>query len=292
MNDQVPYSFTILRYVHDVVAGEFLNVGVVIHAPTGGGLLVRTQRLIGRLRKTFPDIDLHAFREMMSSIENGISGLSEQLASAPLVGSSLDVRKQALEVLPHDDSAYQWSPSGWGVTADVAKTMETLFARYVTRHDKEPVSEGPRRTEADIRRTFTKRLKDLGADVPFESKLVRGMQDEITFGTAWKNGRWHAYEPVSLDLANEQGIKDKVRRWRGHLSAVQEGASADVRLHFLVGRPRDASLSAAYESAKAILGGSAFDPEVVDEEEARALAERVRVEFLRSIERQRQRIAT
>jgi len=27
------YSFTIVRYVHDVVGGEFVNVGVVLYAP-------------------------------------------------------------------------------------------------------------------------------------------------------------------------------------------------------------------------------------------------------------------
>ena len=284
MNEQVPYSFTILRYVHDVVAGEFLNVGVVMHAPTGGGLLVRTQTLIGRLRHTFPEIDLHAFRDMMRSIENGILGLSEQLARTPLIDSRLDARKYAQRVLPHDDSAYQWSPPGWGLTADVPRTMEQLFARYVTRHDKQPEHGGPKLTEAVIGRTFQKRLRDLGADVPFERKHVRGKEDEITFETAWKNGRWHAYEPVSLDLANEQGIKDKARRWRGHLSAVCEGASDEVSLYFLVGRPRDASLASAYDCAKVILAGSPFGPEVVDEEESGSLAERVKEEYLLSIE--------
>ena len=52
MNEENAYSYTILRYVHDVVAGEFLNVGVVMHAPAGGALLVRTQTAIGRLRES------------------------------------------------------------------------------------------------------------------------------------------------------------------------------------------------------------------------------------------------
>ena len=36
MTENVPYSFTILRYVHDVVAGESLNVGVVVYNSTEG----------------------------------------------------------------------------------------------------------------------------------------------------------------------------------------------------------------------------------------------------------------
>lgn len=38
-NDKVAYSCTLLRYVHDVLAGKFLNVGVVLAIPTMGRVL-------------------------------------------------------------------------------------------------------------------------------------------------------------------------------------------------------------------------------------------------------------
>lgn len=57
MTEQVPYSFTILRYVHDVIAGESLNVGAVVYSPPEGGLLAKVQGSTRRLRQTFPDID-------------------------------------------------------------------------------------------------------------------------------------------------------------------------------------------------------------------------------------------
>ena len=110
-----------------------------------------------------------------------------------------------------------------------------------------------------------------------KAKLVSGDHDEITFNTAWKNGSWHACGPVYLDLADEQGIKDKVR-WRGHLSAVDEGVSEEVQLHLLVGRPRNGSLIPAYKDAKAILSGSRFAPEVVDEEMADDFARTIKQE--------------
>ena len=30
---KTPYTFSTLRYVHDVVSGEFVNVGVALYAP-------------------------------------------------------------------------------------------------------------------------------------------------------------------------------------------------------------------------------------------------------------------
>lgn len=285
MREQHAYSYAILRYVHDVVAGEFLNVGVVMHAPTEGGLLVKTQTSIGRLRQAFPNIDLHTFRDMMRSIEGGITSLAEQLAHAPLLDSHLDARSHARKVLPDDDSSLQWSPVARGVTVDVPKTLERLFARYVTQHERSANQEGRRRSEDDIRRSFRRKLSEFGVEVPFEPKRVCGNQDEITFKTAWKNGSWHAYEPVSLDLSDGQGIKDKVRRWRGHLSAVEDGARERVNLYFLVGRPSNDSLVPAYESAKEILSGSPFAPKVLDEEDTDGLVEKIKEEHLSSIKR-------
>lgn len=136
MSEPEPYSYTVLRYVHDVVAGEFLNVGVVVHVATRRTLLVKTQTSTGRLRSAFPDIDLHVFRDMIRSVENGVSKLAGRLACAPRLPRGPDARSHATRVLPDDDSSLQWSPVGHGVTSDASKTLERLFARYVAKHDK------------------------------------------------------------------------------------------------------------------------------------------------------------
>ena len=284
MTEKVPYSFTILRYVHDVVAAESLNVGVVVYNSTEGSLLVRTQRSMSRLRQAFPDIDPQGLRGMLASVERGIESLAQELMDAPLlVDRQLDVLKCARRVLPDDDSALQWSTAGWGLTADLTETTDRLFERYVTRHDQTAAQEERRRTDDDIRRAFKSKLNELGAKIPFEPKRIRGSQDEITFETAWKNGKWHAYEPVSLDLADEKSIKDKARRWRGHLSAVEAGSTDDVRVHFLVGGPRDESLHAAFENAKTILSGSPFASGIVEDECTDRFVEQIKTEYLSSI---------
>ena len=94
-----------------------------------------------------------------------------------------------------------------------------------------------------------------------------GKQDRIVLERVWKTGWWHACEPVSLDMADAEGIKDKARRWRGHLAAVADGASERIDVHFLLGRPQNGSLMAAYETAKTILAHAPFATEVVDEKD-------------------------
>ena len=276
MTAQVPYSYTVLRYVHDVVAGESLNVGVVMYSANRGILKVKTRKSIGRLRQAFPDIDLQGFRYEMNAIEREFSELAAEVATLPLVHDGRDARTTALSVLPEDDSSLQWSPVGSGLTENLDRTFDQLYFRYVSKYD---IVSAPRRTDKDIWRPVRIKLAERGADVQFQEKVVSGSLDSIKFKSAWKNGDWHAYQAVSLDLADETGIKNKARRWRGHLSAVKEGSTEEVRLHFLVGPPRDESLWPAYNDAKSMLEGAAFTQEVVDERDADSLVDSIEREY-------------
>ena len=276
MTEKQAYSYTVLRYVHDVVSGEALNVGVVMHAPKAELLKVRTRKTIGRLKRAFPDLDRRAFVMSMRAVDRGFAAIAKQATKATLFDEDADARCHALKVLPSDDSALQWSPVGTGLTANPAKTFERLYTRYVARYDPKA---DKRRTDEEIWRPVRDKLTERGIDVPFETKAVVGTQDQIEFERAWKNGQWHAYEALSLDLADAEGIRGKARRWLGHLTAVHDGASEQIELHFLLGRPKDTSLMDAYERAKAILGKVPFNAEVVDENDIDDLVASIESEF-------------
>ena len=276
MTDKQAYSYTVLRYVHDVVSGEALNVGIVMHAPYASFLKVQTRKTIGRLKHVFPDLDRHDFVEAMRAVDRGLASVAKQSMSAPLFDKHSDARSYALKVLPNDDSALQWSPLGTGLTGDPAKTFERLFQRYVMQYDRRSER---RRSDEDIWRPVREKLAEREVHVPFEEKVVSGAQDQIKFEKAWKNGKWHAYEALSMDLADADHIKDKARRWRGHLSAVAEGASDDLELHFVLGRPQNATLMRAYETAKDILRGAQYTSEVVDENDVDDLVSTLEDEY-------------
>lgn len=55
------------------------------------------------------------------------------------------------------------------------------------------------------------------------------------------------------------------RCWLGHRSAVRNDAIEDVQVHFIIGRPQNASLAPAYQNAVRILGQVPFDNTVVKE---------------------------
>lgn len=276
MTNKRAYSYTVLRYVHDVVSGEALNVGVVMHAPSAAFLKVHTRKTIGRLKQVFPDLDREAFVSTMRAVDRGITAASKRVEGEPLFDGPLDALGHALKVLPNDDSALQWSPVGTGLSPDLEKTFQRLYERYVAQYDRK---HDRRRTDEDVWRPVREKLSERGVPIDFEPRTLAGARDQIEFKKAWKNGYWHAYEPVSLDLVDADGIKDKARRWRGHLSAVAEGASDNIELHFILGRPQNPSLMRAYENAKDILRGAEFTKEVVDEEDVDSLVSSIEDEY-------------
>jgi hypothetical protein len=99
--------------------------------------------------------------------------------------------------------------------------------------------------------------------------VITGSLDDVTFKHAYKNGQWNVYEPVSFDLADEDGIKRKAREWLGHLAAavVDDGDVEPFKSHFLVGAPTDARLNDAYQTAKEILRRAPNDPEIFEEDQ-------------------------
>lgn len=59
------YSYVTLRYIHDVVTGEFANVGLVVYAPDQCFLEGIFTTSCGRLNAMFLEIDHAHFRAMM-----------------------------------------------------------------------------------------------------------------------------------------------------------------------------------------------------------------------------------
>lgn len=273
------YSFTVLRYVHDVVAGEFLNVGIVMYVPAFGELRVRTHKSVSRLSSAFSDIEAPAFRKAMKAIDRGIARLGDETSLLLPRDTQPDARRHALRVLPDDDSSLQWSPSGGGLTKDVDATLDRLFKRFVTQHEATSTTSTERLTDGDLWAQVTTRLDERNLNIPFQQKVFRGDFDSIQFENAWKNGSWHAYRPLSLDLASKNAVKRKARNWRGHLAAVYEGCDEDLQLHLLLGTPRDQSLAQTYEDAKRILQGSPFASQVMDETQTDDFVDSIEREF-------------
>jgi hypothetical protein len=89
---------------------------------------------------------------------------------------------------------------------------------------------------------------------------------------------WHAYEPLSLDLADEEFIVRKAHRWLGQLASVAPNPAEPFHAHFIIGAPANASLMPAYHRALHILKKSPGPVDVYEEADLDQFVDRIEEE--------------
>ncbi|MGJ7535113.1 MULTISPECIES: DUF3037 domain-containing protein [unclassified Variovorax] len=271
---RTPYSYVVLRYVHDIGTGEFINVGVVLMAARGSYVGAKFKTAYGRVKKAFPSVDPDVFRARMKRLQTTFDHIAEGDFSAVRVVDQEGVGR--IEQLVHsviraDDSSLQWSPVGSGLSKDLPMTLLALFQRFVTKYDTD-LTNVPRKDD-DVWKHFRTELEKRNVLSHLEEKVIAVADDAVKFEHAWKNGAWHCYEPLSFDLSSDASIKEKAHRWLGQVSSIKD-AREDFHVYFLVGKPTDAALNDAYEKAVSILRKAPVS-EVVEEESAEEFSKTV-----------------
>ena len=272
MKHLTSYTYTVLRYVHDITTGEFVNVGVALYAPEQRYIGALCRPTYGRLNKVFPGINAEYFKSLMRHIQFQFEKLGEEVATELPLKTARSVLELAHGILPHDDSALQWSPAGAGRTDDPALTLERLFDRMVMRYEDKPSKEG--RSEDEVWRHFKRNLETRHLLRYFAPKKVSVSDDEYEFQHAWKNGAWHCLEPLSFDLTTPGGIKDKAHRWLGTMTSIAQ-APEELHLYMLIGQPQGDKLSAAFDNALSILRKVPVKSTIYLEQDADALANKI-----------------
>lgn len=271
MSDTFTYTYTVLRYVHDIATGEFVNVGVALHAPQARYASAQCRTTYGRLNKVFPGMNGEHFRSLMRHIQARFEELGEQLTNELALSEPRNVMEIASSILPRDDSSLQWSTIGSGVTSNPSETLDKLYERMVMHYD-DHLHHRRHRNDQDVWRNFKHSLEARRLLHHFKPKRISVKDDEIEFKYAWKNGIWHCLEPLSFDLSEADNIRDKAHQWLGQITSVQN-ASEQFKLYLLIGKPQEDQLSQAFDSALSILNKIAVDKQIFLEQDAEKLTD-------------------
>lgn len=271
MSDTFTYTYTILRYVHDVATGEFVNVGVALYAPQARYASAQCRTTYRRLNKVFPGMNGEYFRSLMRHIQARFEELGEQLTNELALTEPSNVIELAHSILPRDDSSLQWSTIGSGVTANPSETLDKLFERMVTHYD-DHLNNKRHRNDQDVWRNFKHSLEARRLLHHFKPKRITVKDDELEFKYAWKNGIWHCLEPLSFDLSEADNIRDKAHQWLGQITSIQD-TNEPFKLYLLVGQPQEDQLRPAFDSALSILNKIAIDKQIFLEQDADKLTE-------------------
>lgn len=265
------YIFSVLRYIHDGVTSEFVNVGVALYSMDHPFLKAKCTAQYGRITRMFDRIDGERFKQLVRHLEDEVNDLGRRLWQRSFSFAEPDQTIEGIlrRVLPPDDSAIQFAPPGFGVSSDLDTTLRELYERYVERYAGQ--SEIPSRSDDEVWRAFRDPLERRHLLPLLAPKRISSPDYEYDFRASWKNDIWHVFEPISFDLVEAASVLDKANRWWGRSANLLE-SDERFRLHLLIGIPKNEQLMPTFEKAISILRKMNGDPELVLESDAEGFA--------------------
>jgi len=227
------YQYQIVRYIHDRVTGEFVNVGIVVYQADSKFLKGKFINKFSRISQFFLDVNgqyiISTLRQFESELKITAIRLNELFSNY----SSLSEITES--ILPKDDSALVCSELQLAIDIDCDIAIDDLFHRIINRYTEETEKD-----QLDDKYVWRKVYKQYFDKYEITNKLkphiVKTDNDEIEFDKSWKNGSWNCFQTLSFDLKRNESIKNKVYKWSGILSEL-ENSNEKLHLYFLTVRP-------------------------------------------------------
>jgi hypothetical protein len=231
----------------------------------------------------FTKIDGDRFRQATRYIEDRIQRIGGQISASLPFDSGTKIENLLAMVLPPDDSAFQFSAPGVGVTRDLEETLKGLFDRFVEKYSTP--FESARRDDEEVWKVYRKPLERLKMTSYLSPKRIVTPNYDYEFQHSWKNQVWHVCEPISLDLVEATSMVEKANRWLGRATILSD-SKEKFRMYILLGEPQESSLRGAFTKAQNILHKMPTDHQFIREGEAERFANELAHE-IKHIERER-----
>lgn len=271
---KIPYTYCLVKYLHDPAAGEMLNVGVLLCAPNLAFVESRFNLFYERLSNTFAGFDGDHYREIITSIQFSVDKLRNWHSTPTLF--VMDSEMQTVDdvikrIMPDRGLSIQFGPMLAGLAEDPHDELEYIFEQAVA--SQYPRSHNESRTDEDVwtvyRRSFSNKKIDR---VLRPTNLTSKEGFDFKFEHAFKNEKWHVLKPVNMDYANSAYIQSKATKVLGEAAALQDNKELGT-YYILLGEPRIESHKSSYIKAKNLLNKIPVKKEIFEEDAADDLAD-------------------
>lgn len=265
----IPYTYVVLKYVHDAGAGEMLNVGVVLLAPEAHFADVRVETKFERLSQTFKGFEGPRFRRALQAFVSAFKVVQSDFNREPLLSqrrytTAGDVVRS---LWPDLGLSFAISEPLAGITSNAAAEVDALFDRMVTSlYDKK---EAERRTDDQVWKDIYQPVLPLDVVAQLSEKSFETNEVSYKFDHAFKNGAWHVIQPVSMDYVSPDSIQRKATQWVGTTVGLEEVQELGT-IYFLLGKPTGHTV--AYERAKSLLAKAPINKHIVEEHQKEIFA--------------------
>ena len=224
MAERIPCEFSLIRYVPDVVKGEFANIGVVLRAAgEEGSARVRFTRDWTRVRCLDPEADTELLESLEAEWSERLAGVDVRVSARPV----MELLEDALS------NSVQMTEMRGTLAESLPAEMEQLLRMYVEPL-KAPVA-GRRRQSG--RAALVGRMRS-----EFERAGVWGMMrkrvpaseytragDPLKLDCGYRNGMVKLFQAVSLetDAEGAKGLAYSAEELRAGVRRV-EGADLEL----------------------------------------------------------------
>lgn len=277
--DMTEYSYVILKYRHDVAAGEVLNVGVVMFAPGTGQVGALTSDRYSRLSKAFAHFDGNQHRATMDRLETQLTVLGSRLSAGIFQyeerAQFTDAGAVVRSIWPDQGLSYFVGNVQYGICSDFELELRELYDRFVlSQQDNRETQD--RFNDDAVWSKLRKVLFDRGILEVLQPKVLG--ESEIEFQHAYKNGKWHVIEPVSLDYINGNDIKQRALLAVGKAAAMLNVDDFGT-FNVIVGKPRRVENEKQYQASLQLLRNIPVSHQIIDEDSAEDFAAALKAEM-------------
>lgn len=274
------YQYRVLKYVHDQVTGEFVNIGIVIYSQDSKFLRAKFINKYSRLSSFFIELNGKYILSLLRNLESKINDSNISIYSFN------NLKELTESFLPEDSSTLQFSEVKMGILPpfnNIEKNkafeqkLENLYERLVSKYMEEKEE---RKDDSYVwKHLYKKYFDNYKITDKLKKHTISTNNDNIEFTKAWKNGVWHCYQPLSFDLKSNEKIKHKAYQWESILREL-DTANEEIKVFLLTSMPHDKSdLKKFVENKLKDLSLNNVKVKFIEEQDAEELALEVKREM-------------
>lgn len=260
------FQYQIVRYMHDRVTSEFVNIGIILYQPETQFLSAKFVNKFSRISQFFLDVNGQYILSTMRHFESEINRIPKQLDE--LFTSFTSLEEITNSILPKDDSALICSELLYGLDIKAESALNDLFERLVSKYNQEidKDSHDDKYVWRKVYKQYFDKYEITNKLKPYTVKTTN--HDHIEFDKAWKNGAWNCYQTLSFDLKRTDTIKGKVYKWSGIISELEK-SNEKLNLYFLtVGSKRHMTIHKFIEDTLGNRNGKHLNVTLIKENQA------------------------
>ncbi|MBL7935406.1 MAG: DUF3037 domain-containing protein, partial [Bacteroidia bacterium] len=132
MSTKFKYSYQIIRYQHDRVTGEFINVGLVFYSSTLKYLKCKVVGKYSRISNFFNhSSDYSSLHKTLRYIEDNLNKKGVELLDLFGINENTSLSVLTSEILPKDNNALYFSDEYSGIDYNLDGAFDDLFNRLI-----------------------------------------------------------------------------------------------------------------------------------------------------------------